>query len=59
METNCKVFPSRSLPNKSKDQVVQNGVVSCGTINFISMELNGSLEALLPDVNTEDSFALI
>lgn len=43
IETYCKVFPHRSLPNKSKHQLVQNGVVSCGTINFISMELKGSL----------------
>lgn len=39
-----KVFPHRSLPKKSKNQLVQNGVPSsCGTISFFSMELKGSL----------------
>lgn len=45
IETYCRVFPDRSLPSKSKNQLGQNRVPSCGTINFISMELNGTLTA--------------
>lgn len=42
-ETFCKVLPDRSLTNKSKNQLVQKGLIFCGTVTFTSMELNGSL----------------